>query len=161
VTAPIHGFSARTLDGQEKSLGDYAGKVLLVVNTASQCGLTPHYKGLQELHESYADRGLAILGFPCNQFGFQEPGTSDEIATFCQRNYGVQFQMFEKVDVNGAAAHPLFKFLQEEKPGILGSEPLKWNFTKFLVDREGNVVERYAPTTDPAALKERIEQLLG
>jgi len=161
VSAPIHGFSARTLDGQEKSLADYSGKVMLIVNTASQCGLTPHYKGLEALHETYGERGLAVLGFPCNQFGNQEPGTSDEIASFCQRNYGVGFQMFEKIDVNGKDAHPIFKYLQEEKPGILGSEPIKWNFTKFLVDREGKVVERYAPTTEPRDMASRIDQLLG
>lgn len=141
-------------------LSAYAGKVLLVVNTASQCGFTPQYSGLEQLWREYRDRGLVVLGFPCNQFGGQEPGTADDIGAFCQKNFGVSFPLSEKVDVNGPNAHPLFKFLCEQAPGLLGSKPVKWNFTKFLVDRRGNVVSRYAPTTKPADLAPEIERLL-
>ena len=153
-------FSARTLDGAEKSLADYKGQVVLVVNTASKCGFTPQYEGLQELHETYADQGLAVIGFPCNQFGGQEPGDSAQIGDFCQRNYGVGFQMMEKVEVNGSGAHPLYSWLREQKGGMLGSK-IKWNFTKFLIGRDGQVIERYGPTTKPEKLKADIEKALA
>ncbi len=154
-------FSANSLDGQQVNLERFRGQVLLVVNTASACGFTPQYKGLEELHRQYGARGLAVLGFPCNQFGKQEPGTEEEIGAFCEKNYGVTFPMFAKVDVNGDEAHPLFKFLKEEKPGVLGTEAIKWNFTKFLVGRDGEVVKRYAPQTAPADIADDIEKLLG
>jgi glutathione peroxidase len=147
------------IDGRDEPLSTYAGKVVLVVNTASRCGFTPQYAGLQELYDEYADRGLVILGFPCDQFGHQEPGTEAEITEFCQVNYGVTFPMFAKVDVNGKGTHPVFRFLKSSKGGLLGDK-IKWNFTKFLVDREGNVVERYATTTKPAKLAADIEKLL-
>ncbi|MCC7059846.1 MAG: glutathione peroxidase [Burkholderiaceae bacterium] len=153
-------FSADTIEGAARPLSQYRGKVLLIVNTASQCGLTPQYAGLEALYRDYHARGLEILGFPCNQFGAQEPGGEKEIAQFCETQYGVSFPMFAKVEVNGEAAHPLFKFLRKEAPGLLGSEAIKWNFTKFLVDRDGRVVERYAPTTVPADLAPAIEALL-
>ncbi|WP_019875809.1 glutathione peroxidase [Sporichthya polymorpha] len=153
-------FTARTLDGEDKSLADYAGQVVLVVNTASKCGFTPQYAGLQELHEAYGPQGLVILGFPCNQFGHQEPGDSTEIGEFCSRNYGVTFQMMEKVAVNGSDAHPLFDWLRKQKGGLLG-EKIKWNFTKFLVGRDGQVVERYGPTTKPEKLTADIEKALA
>jgi glutathione peroxidase len=153
-------FTARTLDGGEKSLAEYKGQVVLVVNTASKCGFTPQYKGLQELHEAYADKGLAIVGFPCNQFGGQEPGGAEEIGAFCERNYGVTFQMMDKVDVNGSNAHPLYEWLKSEKGGLLGGK-IKWNFTKFLVGKDGQVIERYAPTTKPEKLTEDIEKALA
>ncbi len=156
----IFDYSATSLAGAPVDLAQYQGKVLLIVNTASACGFTPQYKGLEQLHETYEKRGLAVLGFPCNQFGAQEPGSSDEIATFCERNYGVTFPMFDKVDVNGYSAHPLFEHLKKAKPGLLGSEKIKWNFTKFLVDRQGNVVDRYAPQTEPKAMAGDIEKLL-
>ncbi|MGQ0843321.1 MAG: glutathione peroxidase [Sporichthyaceae bacterium] len=152
-------FSATTIDGAEKSLADYKGQVVLVVNTASKCGFTPQYKGLQELHEQYADQGLAVIGFPCNQFGSQEPGDSTEISGFCERNYGVTFQMMEKVDVNGDTAHPVFKWLRSEKGGLLGAK-IKWNFTKFLIGKDGQVIDRYASTTKPEKLKGDIEKAL-
>jgi len=157
----VFDFSATSLDGQPLALDRFRGQVLLVVNTASACGFTPQYKGLEELHRQYAARGLAVLGFPCNQFGAQEPGTEEEIGAFCEKNYGVTFPMFAKVDVNGDEAHPLFKFLKEEKPGVLGTEGIKWNFTKFLVGRDGEVVKRYAPQTAPADIADDIEKLLG
>ncbi len=156
----IYDFSATTLEGKPASLKDYAGKVLLVVNTASKCGFTPQYEGLEALYEQYRERGLMVLGFPCNQFGAQEPGTADEIGSFCQKNYGVTFPMFEKIDVNGDAAHPLYRWLKSSAKGVLGSEGIKWNFTKFLVDRHGQVIERFAPTTQPEDLKPNIEKLL-
>lgn len=156
----IYDFSAATLEGKPVSLNDYAGKVLLVVNTASKCGLTPQYEGLEALYEQYRERGLMVLGFPCNQFGAQEPGTADEIGSFCHKNYGVTFPMFEKIDVNGDAAHPLYRWLKSSAKGVLGSEGIKWNFTKFLVDRHGQEVERFAPTTTPEDLKPAIEKLL-
>ncbi|MDU0961208.1 MAG: glutathione peroxidase, partial [Bradyrhizobium sp.] len=137
----------------------FAGQVLLIINTASACGFTPQYRGLEALHRAYADRGFAVLGFPCNQFGAQEPGTAEEIGAFCSTKYDVTFPLFAKIDVNGAEAHPLYKFLKGEKTGLLGSA-IKWNFTKFLVDRQGNVVSRHAPTTTPEALKKEIEALL-
>ena len=149
-----------TLDGRESSLGDLGGKAYLVVNTASKCGFTPQYKGLELLSQRYADKGLRVAGFPCNQFGAQEPGDADEIASFCETNYGVSFPLFSKVDVNGDAAHPLFVKLKEEAPGLLGSKGIKWNFTKFLIDGQGQVVKRYAPSTSPADLTADIEALL-
>lgn len=156
----IHEFTAANIAGKEISLADYKGKVVLVVNTASKCGFTPQFAGLEALYEKYKDRGLVILGFPCNQFGAQEPGTADQIQEFCQLNYGVKFPMFGKIDVNGSGAHPLFKFLTSEKPGILGIEAIKWNFTKFLVDKNGNPVKRYAPNTEPKDIASDIEKLL-
>jgi glutathione peroxidase len=150
-------FSAKTLDGQEQSLSDYQGKAMLVVNTASKCGFTPQYTGLEQLWEKYQDKGLVVLGFPCDQFGHQEPGDADEIRNFCSLNYDVSFPLYEKVEVNGGAAHPLWKWLKKEKPGLLGMEAIKWNFTKFLVDKTGKVVKRYAPTDTP----EKIEKDLG
>jgi glutathione peroxidase len=151
---------ARLLDGTPARLADYAGKVMLVVNTASQCGFTPQFEGLEKLYESYKDRGLVVLGFPSNQFGEQEPGSAEEIGAFCQKNYGVTFPMFEKIDVNGDAAHPLYKWLKQSAPGVLGSERIKWNFTKFLVDRSGHVKARYAPVTKPEQIAKDIEALL-
>jgi glutathione peroxidase len=156
----VYDFSAKTIRGEEQSLADYKGKVLLIVNTASKCGFTPQYKELQELYEQYRDRGFVVLGFPCNQFGHQEPGTEEEIKQFCQANYGVTFPMFAKVDVNGENAHPLFQYLKEKAPGMLGTKAIKWNFTKFLVDRNGNVIARFASQTRPSELKSEIEKLL-
>ena len=154
-------FDAQTLTGKPAPLSAFRGKVALIVNTASQCGLTPQYRGLQALYDRFKDRGFVVLGFPSNQFGKQEPGTNDEIAQFCEMNFGVSFPMFGKIDVNGDDAHPLFKWLKAEKPGALGIEAIKWNFSKFLVDRDGKVVDRYAPTTEPDALAADIERLLG
>jgi glutathione peroxidase len=158
--AQIYDISVNTLAGTEQSLAAYKGRAMLIVNTASKCGYTPQYKGLEELHKTYGVRGLAVLGFPCNQFGAQEPGSAAEIASFCAMNYGVTFPLFAKVDVNGDSAHPLFVYLKKAKPGILGSEAIKWNFTKFLVDPEGRVLERYAPKTEPRELAGAIENLL-
>ena len=160
MTRSLYELEVQTLRGETKTLEDVRGKVLLIVNTASQCGFTPQYKGLEELHEAYASKGLAVLGFPCNQFGGQEPGSEEEIGQLCELRYGVRFPMHAKVEVNGAGAHPLFQKLAKEAPGLLGSQRIKWNFTKFLVDREGHVVERFAPATPPARLKEKIEALL-
>ncbi|TLS49720.1 glutathione peroxidase [Paenibacillus antri] len=157
----VYDFSARTIRGEERSMSDYRGKVLLIVNTASECGFTPQYKGLQELYEKYRDAGLEILGFPCNQFGGQEPGDEAAIAGFCETNFGVTFPLFAKVDVNGDDAHPLFKYLTKQAPGILGTRSIKWNFTKFLVDREGNVVTRFASTDKPEDLERDIQKYLG
>jgi glutathione peroxidase len=156
----VYDYKAKSLDSREVPLSDYQGKVLLIVNTASRCGFTPQYAGLEELYKAYQDKGLAVLGFPCNQFGAQEPGTSAEIGTFCQKNYGVTFPMFEKIEVNGNNAHPLWTYLKGEKPGLLGTKAIKWNFTKFLVDRAGHVVERFAPNDTPASIKPKIEKLL-
>ncbi|MEW1953457.1 glutathione peroxidase [Terrabacter sp. NPDC080008] len=156
----LHDFTATALDGREVSLRDYAGDVVLVVNTASQCGFTPQLAGLETLHETYRDRGFAVLGFPCNQFGGQEPGTEEEIGVFCQKNYGVTFPMFAKIDVNGSGEHPLYAWLKSEKGGLLGAR-IKWNFTKFLVGRDGSVIARYAPNTEPADLAADIETALG
>jgi len=153
-------FNATTLDGREQDLADYLGKVVLVVNTASQCGLTPQFSGLESLYEKYVDQGLVILGFPCNQFAGQEPGTAEEIGEFCQRNYGVSFPMFDKIEVNGDDAHPLYQWLKTEKGGMLG-DAIKWNFTKFLVGRDGQVIKRYAPTTEPEKLAGDIEDALA
>ena len=153
-------FSLNRLDGTTQSLGDYAGQVVLVVNVASKCGLTPQYEGLEALYRRFRDQGFVVLGFPCNQFAGQEPGTSEEIAQFCSLTYDVSFPMFERIDVNGAEAHPLYDWLKAEAPGILGSEAIKWNFTKFLIGRDGKVVARHAPTTEPADIAADIEALL-
>lgn len=154
-------FDATALDGRQVALRAYAGKVLLIVNTASRCGFTPQYAGLQELHQRYRDRGFEVLGFPCNQFGAQEPGDEAEIGEFCERNYGVAFPMFAKVEVNGAQAHPLWKWLRSEAPGLLGSEAIKWNFTKFLIRRDGGIFKRYAPQASPESIAQDIETLLA
>lgn len=157
----ISSFSLPSLAGEEIRLSAFAGKVLLLVNTASECGFTPQYAGLEKLWQAYRDRGLMVIGFPCNQFGGQEPGTTSEIGAFCERNFGVTFPLTEKVDVNGPQAHPVFRFLTEAAPGLLGSKTVKWNFTKFLVDRSGTQVERFAPTTKPEELVPEIERLLA
>ncbi|MCC2975983.1 glutathione peroxidase [Sphingomonas sp. PL-96] len=157
---PITDIAVTCADGSSSTLADHAGKVLLIVNVASKCGFTPQYEGLEALHRRYADRGLAVLGFPCNQFGAQEPGDAAEIANFCSLTYDVTFPLFAKIDVNGEHAAPLFRALAAEAPGLLGSKSIKWNFTKFLVDRSGRVVARYAPTTKPEALAADIERLL-
>ena len=156
----IYDFEVTTIDGKQTTLAPYKGKVMLIVNVASKCGFTPQYDGLEALYKKYEARGFVVLGFPCNQFGHQEPGTEAEIQNFCRVNFGVTFPMFAKIDVNGDGADPLYKYLKSAKSGILGSEAIKWNFTKFLVDREGNVVERFAPSTEPAALEGAIEKLL-
>lgn len=159
----IYDFSVFSIDGREVSMAEYKDKVLVVVNTASKCGFTPQYAGLDALYQQYRERGVMVLGFPCNQFGAQEPGTDAEIARFCELNYGVSFPIFAKIDVNGPNAHPLFKFLKSEQSGIfglIGLEAIKWNFTKFLVDRSGRVVGRYAPATPPAELAPEIDKLL-
>lgn len=160
MTAEIHRFEVPVRDGGTKSLAEYAGHVLLIVNTASQCGFTPQFEGLEKLHQTYGPRGLAVLGFPCNQFGNQDPGTNEEIASFCALNYGVTFPVFAKIDVNGSKAHPLFEYLKREAPGVFGSRAIKWNFTKFLVDRSGTVVKRFAPKDKPEDLAADIESLL-
>ena len=160
MSSPLYDIAVERLAGGTTTLGEYAGKVLLIVNTASQCGLTPHYAGLEKLHQTYQDRGLVVLGFPCNQFGAQEPGSAEEIGAFCAKNYGVTFPMFAKIDVNGDNTHPLFAHLKKEARGLLGSEGIKWNFTKFLVDRDGSVVKRFAPAATPESLAEDIEALL-
>ena len=156
----LHDFSATSIDGKETDLATYDGKVVLVVNTASQCGFTPQYAGLQELHDKYADQGFAVLGFPCDQFGHQEPGTEEEIASFCESSFGVTFPMFAKIEVNGDGAHPLYQWLKEEHGGLLGGS-IKWNFTKFLVGRDGQVINRFAPTTKPEKLAGDVEKALG
>ncbi len=153
-------FSATTLSGEDQSLSAYAGQVTLVVNTASECGFTPQFAGLEDLYKSYADQGLVVLGFPCNQFGGQEPGDEAQIGEFCQRNYGVTFPMFAKVDVNGDDAHPVFEWLKSEKGGLLGSK-IKWNFTKFLVGRDGQVLKRYGSTTKPEEMAKDLQQALA
>ena len=155
----FYDFKARKMNGQEVSMNEYEGKVILVVNTASKCGLTPQFKELQEIYEEYKSKGLEILGFPCNQFAKQDSGSNEEIHEFCQLNYGVSFNMFEKIDVNGENAHPLYKFLRKEAKGIF-SDKIKWNFTKFLIDCQGNIIKRYAPTVKPDKIKEDIEKLL-
>jgi glutathione peroxidase len=157
--ASFYDFKATSIDGEEIQMSDYKDKVVLVVNTASKCGFTPQYEGLEELHQKYGDEGLVVLGFPCNQFGKQEPGTEEDIASFCQLNYGVTFQMFSKIDVNGEDAHPIYKFLKDEKSGTFGSK-IKWNFTKFLIDKEGNVVDRFGSSTKPKAIEKDIVALL-
>ena len=153
-------FSAKDLDGKEHALAEFRGKPMLVVNTASKCGFTPQYTGLEKLHRDYGDKGLVVLGFPCDQFGHQEPGDADEIRNFCSLNYDVSFPLFEKVEVNGAKAHPLWQWLKKEKPGLLGMEAIKWNFTKFLVDRSGKVVKRYAPTDTPEKIEKDLASVL-
>lgn len=157
----VYPFKAKTIDGKEMPLSDYQGKALLIVNVASRCGFTPQYEGLEKLYEKYQAQGLEVLGFPCNQFGSQEPGTEAEIKSFCDLNYGVKFPLFAKIDVNGEKAHPLYRYLTHDKPGILGTEAIKWNFTKFLIDRRGEVMRRYAPIVRPAALAREIERLLA
>jgi glutathione peroxidase len=152
-------FTATAIDGTEADLSAYEGQVVLVVNTASQCGFTPQYRGLQELQDTYAERGFTVLGFPCDQFGHQEPGTEEEISAFCERSFGVDFPLFAKVDVNGSAAHPLFAWLRSERSGLLGGR-IKWNFTKFLVARDGTVVDRFGPTTRPERIAADIERVL-
>jgi glutathione peroxidase len=155
-----HDFQATGLDGKPVALKEFAGKVMLIVNTASKCGFTPQYEGLEALYQKYRDRGLVVLGFPCNQFGAQEPGSATEIGSFCLKNYGVSFPMFEKIDVNGDGAHPLYQWLKKDAPGLFGTQRIKWNFTKFLLDRQGNTVERYAPAKKPQDLAKDIEALL-
>lgn len=157
----VYEFTATTIDGKPKTLADFKGQVLLVVNTASQCGFTPQYKGLETLYETYKDKGFAVLGFPSNQFGAQEPGPDDQIAQFCEMNFGVSFPLFSKIDVNGAKAHPLYQWLTSEKKGFLGTEGIKWNFTKFLIGRDGKVIARYGPTTKPEDLIRDIERALA
>ena len=158
--AGVYDFAVKDIHGKEQKLDQYKDKVMLIVNVASKCGFTPQYKGLESLYEKMHSRGLEVLGFPCNQFGAQEPGTEKEIESFCDLNYGVKFPLFAKIDVNGDGAAPLYKYLKKEKPGLLGSEPIKWNFTKFLVDRKGRVIERYAPKVEPQAIAPDIEKLL-
>ena len=153
-------FSAVLANGESQDLNDYQGKVLLIVNTASKCGFTPQYTGLESLHQTYGERGFSVLAFPCNQFGGQEPGSEEEIQSFCDLNYQTSFPLFSKIEVNGAASHPLYTHLKEQAPGVLGSKRIKWNFTKFLVNREGEVVTRYSPSTKPEAIARDIEALL-
>lgn len=156
----LQDFSATSIDGNDIDLGTFSDQVVLVVNTASQCGFTPQYKGLQELHDQYAARGLAVLGFPCDQFGHQEPGDDEAIASFCERNFGVSFPLFSKVEVNGHGAHPVYRWLKSQKGGLLGSK-IKWNFTKYLVGKDGQVIARYSPTTKPGKIAEDIEKALS
>jgi glutathione peroxidase len=156
----VYDYSAKTLDGQDVSLADYRGQVLLIVNTASKCGFTPQYEGLEALYKAHKDRGFTVLAFPCNQFGAQEPGNAEEIANFCSLTYDVTFPVMSKIDVNGADAHPLYRFLKKEQKGLLGTEAIKWNFTKFLIGKDGEVVERFAPTVKPEDLKVAVEALL-
>ncbi|NLF55211.1 MAG: glutathione peroxidase [Thauera phenolivorans] len=160
MPATVFDFETRALDGAAMPLSAFRGQVLLIVNTASKCGFTPQYAGLEDLQRRFAGEGFSVIGFPCNQFGAQEPGGADEIAAFCERNYGVSFPLSEKVEVNGEGAHPLFRHLCEAEPGVLGTEAIKWNFTKFLVDRAGRVVKRYAPLTTPATIADDIRRLL-
>ena len=160
-TSTVYDFEARQIDGQNIALSAFKGKAMLIVNTASQCGFTPQFGGLEKLHKAYAGKGLVVLGFPCNQFGAQDSGSNDEIAEFCQLNYGVSFPMMEKIDVNGAGQHPLYQWLSAEAPGLLGTKAIKWNFTKFLVGKDGAVVKRYAPTDTPASMAKDIEAALA
>ena len=157
----IYDFSADSINGKAVKLSKFKGKAMLIVNTASACGFTPQFAGLEELHKTYGDKGLVVLGFPCNQFGAQDSGSNDEIAEFCQLNYGVSFPMMEKIDVNGSGAHPLYQWLAAEAPGLLGSKAIKWNFTKFLVGKDGAVIKRYAPTDTPAGMAKDIEAALA
>jgi len=159
--ASVYDFEAQQIDGQRVPLAQFRGKPMLIVNTASACGFTPQFAGLEELHRNYGPRGLVVLGFPCNQFGSQDPGSNEEIAQFCQANYGVSFPMMQKIAVNGAQAHPLYQWLTAEAPGLLGSKAIKWNFTKFLLDRDGRVLRRYAPQDAPAKLAKDIEAALA
>ncbi len=161
MPSTLHDFSARDIQGRPRLMAEWQGKVVLVVNVASRCVFTPQYEALQKLHDTYADRGFAVLGFPCDQFGHQEPGDEAQIMDFCQTHFSVDFPMFEKIMVNGEGAHPLFAWLTTAAPGILGSRAIKWNFTKFLVDGQGHVVHRYAPSTSPARIARRVERLLG
>jgi glutathione peroxidase len=161
IGGALYDFSADLLDGRTIRLADLRGTVLLIVNTASQCGFTPQYAALEELYRANKERGFAVLGFPCNQFGAQEPGSAEEIADFCERNYGVSFPIFSKIDVNGPSTHPLYRLLKQSRRGLLGTQRIKWNFTKFLVDRRGNIVGRFAPATKPGDLAARIESLLN
>jgi len=156
----IYDFSAATISGSEQPLADYKGKVMLIVNTASKCGFTPQFEGLENLHKKFVDNGLSILGFPCNQFNHQDPGSNSEIASFCQLNYGVSFPMYAKIDVNGDNTHPLYKYLKDEAPGLLGSKRIKWNFTKFLINKNGKVVKRYPPQAKPEDIEQDIAALL-
>jgi glutathione peroxidase len=158
-TKPIYEISVNTIAGKPTTLEQYKGKWMLIVNTASECGLTPQYEGLEALYQKYAEQGLTVLGFPCNQFGSQEPGTEAEIKGFCEMKFGIKFPMFSKIDVNGPTTHPLYEYLKKEEKGILGTEAIKWNFTKFLVDRDGNVVERFAPTTTPDSIETKLKKL--
>ncbi|TAG37176.1 MAG: glutathione peroxidase [Polaromonas sp.] len=160
-THTIYDFEAKDIGGQDIALSAFKGKAMLIVNTASKCGFTPQFGGLEDLHKSYAGKGLVVLGFPCNQFGGQDPGSDSEIAGFCQVNYGVSFPMMGKIDVNGPAAHPLFNWLTAEAPGLLGSKAIKWNFTKFLVGKNGQVIKRYAPLDKPADMAKDIEAALA
>ena len=157
----VYDFSANNIQGKPVKLNKFKGQAMLIVNTASACGFTPQFGGLEELHKTYGGKGLVVLGFPCNQFGAQDSGSNGEIAEFCQLNYGVSFPMMEKIDVNGAGAHPLFQWLSAEAPGLLGSKAIKWNFTKFLVGKDGSVVRRYAPTDTPQGMAKDIEVLLA
>ena len=157
----VYDFSANNIQGKAVKLNKFKGKAMLIVNTASACGFTPQFGGLEELHKTYGEKGLVVLGFPCNQFGAQDSGSNGEIAEFCQLNYGVSFPMMEKIDVNGGGAHPLFKYLTEEAPGLLGSKAVKWNFTKFLIGKDGAVIKRYAPTDTPASLAKDVEAALA
>ena len=157
----VYDFSATSITGKPVKLDQFKGKPLLIVNTASACGFTPQFAGLEDLHKTYGGKGLVVLGFPCNQFGAQDKGSNGEIAEFCQLNYGVSFPMMEKIDVNGAGAHPLYQWLSAEAPGLLGSKAIKWNFTKFLVGKDGTVVKRYAPTDTPASMAKDIEAALA
>ena len=157
----VYDFEALSIDGKPVALKKFKGKALLIVNTASACGFTPQFAGLEKLHETYGPQGLVVLGFPCNQFGAQDAGSNSEIAGFCQLNYGVTFPMMAKIEVNGAGAHPLYQWLAAEAPGLLGSKSIKWNFTKFLVDKDGQVLKRYAPTDTPASLAKDIEAALA
>ncbi|MDT8990170.1 glutathione peroxidase [Curvibacter sp. APW13] len=157
----IYDFEAQQINGKSIALDKFKGKAMLIVNTASACGFTPQFAGLEELHKTYGPKGLVVLGFPCNQFGAQDSGTNDEIADFCQVNYGVSFTMMEKIDVNGSSAHPLYQWLCSEAPGLLGSKSIKWNFTKFLIAKDGTVLKRYAPTDTPQSLAQDIEAALA
>ena len=160
MAASIYDFSARSIEGNDRPLADYKGKALLIVNVASECGYTPQYAGLEALYRKYKDRGFEVLGFPCNQFGGQEPGDEEQIKTFCETRFGVSFPLFAKIDVNGPGTHPLYEFLKSAEPGLLGTEAIKWNFTKFLVAKDGSVRKRYAPQTKPEAIAADIETAL-
>jgi glutathione peroxidase len=161
ASGTVYDYSARTIGGAEQPLADYRGKVLLIVNVASECGFTPHYAGLEALQRKHAAQGFAVLGFPCNQFGAQEPGDEAQIKAFCEARYGVSFPMFAKIEVNGPNTHPLYGFLKSSEPGLLGTEGIKWNFTKFLVGRDGTVIKRYAPATKPEAIEADVVSALS